>query len=169
MKKIVTGLVLFLSFGTMAQTKIGFVDSQRLLDTMPSRKVAIEKIVAHEKELMDEIRKMDADLQKLATDYQAKAGDMTPVIRQSTEKKLAEKQQQLETRYQSVQDELQDYGEELNTPILNRVKQAVTIVAERQKLGMVVDKTNTLYSAADMDITNLVIVEILKLEKEATK
>lgn len=169
MKKVVAALALLLSFGTMAQVKIGFVDSQRLLDTMPSRKAALEKYMAHEKELMDEIRALDADLQKMAADYQAKAGDMTPVIRQSAEKKINDKQAQLENRYQSVQQELQAYGEELNAPILDKVHQAVKVVSERQKLAMVVDKTSTLYSAADMDITNAVATELLRIEQEANK
>ena len=159
MKNLLTLAIVLLSFGSMAQVKIGFVDTQRLLDTMPSRKVAMDKYRAHEKDLADEIKTMDAELQKLAADYQAKAGDMTPVIRQATEKKLADKQRQLEERYQSVQQELQAYSEELNIPILGRINKAISIISERQKLSMVLDQSSTLYFAPELDVTNAVAVE----------
>lgn len=169
MKNILAGLVILMSFGTMAQVKIGFVDSQKLLDTMPSRKIATEKYLTHEKELAEEIRAMDAELQKLIKDLETNGGNKTPVLRQAAEKKIMEKERQLEERYESVQQELQAFGNELNKPILNRIQKAVSTVAERQKLSMVVDKSSTLYSAADMDITSAVAVELIRLEQEIAK
>lgn len=169
MKKIIAGLLMLLSFGSMAQVKIGFVDSQRLLDTMPSRKAAIEKIMEHEKQLIEDLKSLQTEIQKMEKEYQEKVNNMTPVIRQSFEKKLQDKYTQFQTSQQSSQEELQAYGEELNAPILERLQNAVKIVAERQKLAMVVDKTSALYSAADMDITSTVVAELLRLEKEANK
>lgn len=169
MKNILAGLVILMSFGTMAQVKVGFVDSQKLLDTMPSRKAATEKYLAHEKELAEEIRAMDAELQKLIKDLETNRGNKTPVLIQAAEKKIMEKERQLEERYESIQQELQAFGNELNRPILDRIQKAVAIVAERQKLAMVVDKSSTLYSAAEMDITNTVAVELIRLEKEIAK
>lgn len=169
MKNILTGLVILMSFGTMAQVKVGFVDSQKLLDTMPSRKIATEKYLEHEKELAGEIRAMDAELQKLIKDLETNGGTKTPVLRQAAEKKIMEKERQLEERYESVQQELQAFGNELNKPILSRIQKAIAIVAERQKLSMVVDKSSTLYSAAEMDVTSAVAVELIRLEKEIAK
>jgi outer membrane protein len=168
MKKILAALMLLLSFGTMAQVKIGFVDSQKLLDTMPSRKAAIVKYQEHEKKLVEDYQKLQAEVKSMEEEYQKNVGNWTPVIRQSFEKKLQGKYTQLQSSEESIQEELQDYSAELNEPILGRVRNAVKIVSERQKISMVVDKSSTLYSAADMDITSLVVVELLKLEKEAT-
>jgi len=166
MKKILAGLLMLVSFGTMAQVKIGFVDSQKLLDTMPSRKVAMEKYMAHEKEVAEEFNVMRADLQKAYEEYQRKQGDMTPVLRQAAEKKIMDKERAVEERQQSIQQELQAFGEELNVPILDRIQKAINIISDRQKLTMVVDKSSTLYFAPEMDITKIVAVELMKLEKE---
>lgn len=165
MKKVLAALMMVLSFGAMAQVKIGFVDTQRLLDTMPSRKVAIQQYQEYEKSLRDELQTMAADFQKMYEDFERKAGDMTPVLRQHAEKKLMDKQRLMEERQQSMQEELQAYGEELNKPILAKVQKAIGIIAERQKLSMVVDVTSTLYYAPEMNITNVVGVELMKLEK----
>lgn len=168
MKNLLAILIIGLSFGSMAQVKIGFVDTQKLLDTMPSRKVAIEKIQAFEKELMTEIQTMDTELSKLIADYQ-NSGSRTPVLQQALQKKISEKQMQLEQRYEAAQGDLQAYGAELNAPILEKMQKAIAIVAERQKLSMVVDKTSTMYNAADMNITSAVAVELIRLEKEVQK
>ena len=92
MKKILVGLLMMVSFGAMAQVKIGFVDSQKLLDTMPSRKAALEKYKVHEKTLADEFNVLRADLEKAYGEYQAKQGDLTPVLRQAAEKKIMDKE-----------------------------------------------------------------------------
>ncbi|MCO5258803.1 MAG: OmpH family outer membrane protein [Crocinitomicaceae bacterium] len=167
MKKILVGLLMMVSFGTMAQVKIGFVDSQKLLDTMPSRKAALEKYKSHEKSLSDEFNILRADLEKAYADYQAKQGDLTPVLRAAAEKKIMDKERSLQDRQETIQQELQAYGEELNVPILDRVQKAIGVIADKQKLSMVVDKSSTLYFDPSMDITSQVVVELLKLEKEA--
>jgi outer membrane protein len=169
MKKTIVCVVLFLSFSSVAQIKIGFVDSQKLLDTMPSRKAALEKYMAHEKELADEFNTMKTDLEKAYADYQAKQGDMTPVLRQSAEKKIMDKERQLQERQQSIQLELQAFSDELNEPILDRIQKAISIVSERQKLSMVVDVSTTLYHAPEMEVTSLVGIELMKLENEIKK
>ena len=164
MKKILAGLVLLLSVNAMAQMKVGFVDSQRLLDTMPSRKAALEKYQSYEQELAEEFQLMREDLQKAYEKYEADLPNMTPVLRQAAEKKIMDKEKALQERQQTIPAELQAYSDELNAPILDKVQNAVKIVSERKKLSYVVDQTTTLYFSPDLDITTEVAVELLKLE-----
>ena len=153
-----------LSFGTMAQVKLGFVDTQRLLDTMPSRKVAFEKYQAYEQELTEEFNMLRAELEKMYSDYELKKNDMTPVIRQQTEKKIMDKERILQERQQTIPQDLQQYSDELYAPILDKVQKAIKTVAELQKLTLVVDQTTTLFFDASMDITNTVAKELMKME-----
>lgn len=167
MKKILAGLVLLLSVNAMAQMKVGFVDSQRLLDTMPSRKAALQKYQSYEQELAEEFQLMREDLQKAYEKYEADLPNMTPVLRQAAEKKIMDKEKALQERQQTIPAELQAYSDELNAPILDKVQNAVKIVSERKKLSYVVDQTTTLYFSPDLDITTEVAVELLKLESAA--
>lgn len=169
MKKFLVGLMMLVSVGAMAQAKVGFVNSQALLDTMPSRKAAEAKYVEFEKAGYTELQTMQADLEKAYKDYQVKVADMSPVIREAEERKLMKKEQGLQERQQSLQQELQMYSQELNAPILDRVQEAVKVVAERKKLNYVVDQTTTLYYNAELDITNEVAVELLRLDAAAQK
>ena len=154
-----------MSMGTMAQMKVGFVDAQRILDTMPSRKVAAEKYMAYEKESYEEMQIMQADLEKAYADYQLKEKDMSPVLKESAQRKLMEKERLLQERQQVLTQELQAYSNELNAPILQKVQDAVKLVSERKKLSYVMDQSSTLYFSPELDITVEVAAEVLKLEQ----
>ncbi len=54
---------------------------------------------------------------------------------------------------------------ELNAPLQDRIKRAVDNVAERKNISYVIDATTAIYSADGQDITNEVIVELLRLDK----
>lgn len=165
MKRFLVGLMVMMSMGTMAQMKVGFVDAQRILDTMPSRKAAAEKYLAYEKESYDELQIMQADLEKAYADYQAKEKDMSPVLKESAQRKLMEKERLLQERQQVLTQELQAYSNELNAPILQKVQDAVKLVSERKKLSYVMDQSSTLYYSPELDITVEVAAEVLKLEQ----
>lgn len=170
MKKLLVVLVLLFGTGSfMAQTKIGHVNSQTLLDTLPSRKEALKKLQDFEKNGYKELQEMQADFQKQVAVYQEKLPTMSPVIKQIEEEKLMKKEQAMQDRQQSLSVEMQAYSEELNGPILKRVQDAVKIVAERKKVNYVIDESTTLYFETGMDLTQEVLTELLRLDAEASK
>jgi outer membrane protein len=169
MKNVLLGLFVVIGFSSFAQTKIGHVDSQKLLDTLPSRKDAIRKIDSMKTAGMDELRIMDADFQKAYQDYMTNQASKSPAERQIIEGRLMQKQQMLEATQASLEEGLQIVSEELNKPILERVQKSIDIVAERKKLNYVLDVSATMYSKGGIDITSEVIVELLLLDAAAKK
>jgi outer membrane protein len=169
MKNVLLGLFVALGLNTFAQSKIAHVDSQKLLDTLPSRKVAIKKLDSLKTAGMQELQVMDADFQKAYQLYMTNKDKMSEVERQIQESKLMQKQQMLEATQKSLEEGLQLMSEELNAPILERVQKSIEIISERKKLNYVIDVSATMYSKGGMDITNEVIVELLILDAAASK
>lgn len=169
MKNVILGLFVVIGFSTFAQTKIGHVDSQKLLDTLPSRDMAIKKLDSMKMAGMQELKMLDDDFQKAYQDYGIRQNAMSPAERQIVEGRLMQKQQMLEATQASLEEGLQIMSEELNKPILDRVQKAIDIVAERKKLNYVLDVSATMYSKGGIDITSEVIVELLLLDAAATK
>lgn len=170
MRKLLVTLLVVLSAGAaVAQQKIGHVNSQKLLDTLPSRKVAIKKLKDFETAGQNELQEMQMDLEKAYAKYQKDQPTMTPVIAQIEEEKLVRKQQSMQEREQSLSREMQVVSQELNTPILERVQRAVKLVADRKKLSYVIDETVTLYFEGGIDITTEVMTELLRMDKEEVK
>ncbi len=170
MKKIIAILIVVLTTGAaMAQSNIAHVNSQTLLDTMPSRVLAIKKYQEFEAAGIKELQEMQVDLEQAIAKYQqsVQSGTMSPVIQKIEEDKLQKKQAALQERDQSLQVELQAYSNELNAPILQRVQDAIKMIAEKKNLDYVIDITAVMYAQGD-DITDEVVVELLKMDAEAS-
>jgi outer membrane protein len=169
MKNVLLGLFVVIGFSTLAQTKIGHVDSQKLLDTLQSRKDAIRKLDSMKTAGVEELKIMDADFQKAYQDYMTNQASKSPAERQIIEGRLMQKQQMLEATQASLEEGLQIVSEELNKPILDRVQKSIDIVADRKKLNYVLDVSATMYSKGGIDITSEVITELLLLDAAARK
>jgi outer membrane protein len=170
MKKLLFLVVTMMSLGTVvAQSKIAHVNSQKLLDTLPSRKEAMKTLGEFENSGINELKEMEEDLQKTYTKYMADKDKLSPVMQQYEEERLQKKQYAMQQREQELQQQIQKLGQDLNTPILKRVQKAVDIVSERKKLNYVIDESVTLYFKGGTDITSEVLVELLKIDAEETK
>lgn len=170
MKKLLLALAVMFSMGAvMAQSKVAHVNSQKLLDTLPSRKEAMKKLQDFEANGMKELQEMEADFNAALAKYEKDRPNLSPMLIKIEEEKLMKKQQNIQDREQSLNQEMQIYSQELNKPILERVQKAVEIVSERKKLNYVIDESVTLYFKGGMDITSEVIVELLRLDAESRK
>lgn len=170
MKKLILVAVVLFSMGSlMAQTqqKIAHVNSQKLLDTLPSRKAAIAQLQKFEQDGMKELEEMEADLRKAYAYYEANKSSWSPVILKIEEEKIMKKEQAFQERQQTLNSELQAVSQELNKPILDRVQKAVEIVSDRKKLSYVIDESVTLYFKGGVSIQAEVITELLRLDAEA--
>lgn len=170
MKKLIIALIVMMSVGTLsAQSKVGHVNSTKLLDTLPSRKAAIKTLeefsLAGEKELQD----LETELQKMYEKYQKEGKGLSDVMRQYEEERIQKKQQALQGREQELQQQMSMMSTELNAPILKRLQKSVEIVADRKKINYVIDESQALYSKGGTDLTSEVMTELLRIDAEETK
>jgi outer membrane protein len=170
MKKTILSIALmFTALSASAQMKLAHVNSQQLLDTMPSRLDALEKLKKFEQDGYQELGEIQKDLEVAYKKYEQNKSTWSPVILKIEEEKIMKKQQGLEDRQTALQQEMQIYTQELNKPILERVQKAVEIVSDRKKINYVLDESTTLYFKGGMDITDEVLIELLRLDAEAMK
>ena len=162
MKFILIALTIIVSANTFAQSKIGHVNSQVLLDTLESRKQALKQLDAYKSEGMKELQEMNKAFEAAYVIFQQKEKDLSPVLLKMEQEKLGRKQQELEKG-------LQIYNDELNKPILDRITKAIEIVADRKKINYIIDESATLYSKGGIDCTTEVMVELLRLDAESIK
>jgi len=169
MKNLLFLVTIFMSLSVFSQTKIGHVNSQKLLDTMQSRKTAMKKLDDFRAEGIKELQEMQKAFETAYIKFEATSKDMSPVLLKMEQDKLMKKQQDIETRQNELEQGLQIYNEELNKPILDRIQKAIEIVADRKKLSYVIDETAALYFKGGIDCTPEALVEVIKLDLESIK
>jgi outer membrane protein len=170
MKKLLVAFAVMFSMGAvMAQSKLAHVNSQKLFDTLPSRVEAMNKLKEFEENGVKELEEMYKDYQLAEAKFIKDQPNMTPMLIKIEQEKLMKKQTNIQDREQALNQEMQIYSQELNKPLLERVQEAVEIVAERKKINYVIDETVTLYFKGGVDIQAEVIIELLRLDAEAHK
>lgn len=166
MKKLFFALVLALSaFSAQAQTKIAHINSQSLLDTMPSRKRAIAEINEIERKGLEELKEMNTKFEKAYYEYLSKKDLQSPEMNQYDEGRLQKMQQDMQNREAEIDALLQKMSADLNDRILKTVKEAVAIIAKKKGLNYVIDESTTLFSEGT-NITSEVIPELLRLDAQ---
>lgn len=172
MKLIFISLLVYLpllSFVSNAQLKIGYVDSDTIMDNFPDVQDARQKLDALIQEWQSELRKLESEFKAKQDDYEKRKLIMTE---QTSTEMMAE--------INKLQKEISDYrdkkfganGElfqkqnELMKPIQNKVFNIIQQVAKEEELDFVFDRSGDilfLYAKPEYDLTAKVI-ERLKIE-----
>ncbi|GAB5416585.1 MAG: hypothetical protein Crog4KO_33770 [Crocinitomicaceae bacterium] len=171
MKKILIALILMVGFAGTAtsQTKIAHVKSQMLWDTLELSAKAEKDMLEIQNMLAQEMADLEADLTKLYEDYQKlkSTAGVSKTLLTIKERNIQTKEQEYQKRQQSIQFELQALKSELEMPIIEMIRDAVAVVAKRDKYDYIMDVNDALFVNEKNDVTKVVLVELLRLEKEA--
>lgn len=170
MKKYLLVFSLFLFFGftglAHAQLKIGYVDSDTIMDKLPDAQDAQQKLDGLIKDWQAELNKLEKDWKDKYDDYEKRKLIMSDQTRAETEAelvKLEEKMNDYRQKKFGTNGELFQKQDELMKPIQNRVFDAIKKVSEEQEFDFVFDRSGDvlfLYAKEKYDITNLVLEKL---------
>ena len=173
MKKLILlllGGLFILGGNSFAQLKIGYVDSNTIMDNLPDAQDARQKLDALIQDWQKELGDLQTQWQTKYDDYQKRKLIMTDQTRSDMEADLVKLEQQIadyrEKKF-GTNGELFQKQDELMKPVQNKVFNAIQDVANEEDLDFVLDKSgdNTLllYAKDQYDITPQVM-EKLKLK-----
>lgn len=123
--------------------KIGLVDTNTILTTLPETKAAQDKINALSKDFQDQDSKFIAALQKKMEDYQALPETTPQATKDALAKEIQADQQKIMEFEQNAQNEMQKAQEREMAPVINKVRDAIQAVGREggytiiQELGAV--------------------------------
>lgn len=169
MKKI--GLmILFIAFAVTvsAQGKYAYVYSQKVFDSMPTYKKAIEDIQAYSKYGKEEAEKELKVAQTLFTQYNQFSSSMS--TKQATDLKQMvidqeKKANEFEEKFFGQGGDFEKKQKEIMSPIEAKVVAAVDRVAKLKGYDMIFDLSLvkvTIFQSPNLDVTDLVIAELNK-------
>ena len=153
---------LLISNGTIAQTKVGVVNSQKVLDALPYRDSMIKVLEKIEQEGLEELGRMDSVLFTL---YPRGDYSWTNELKEAFNSKIKNQQHRIQIREKEIDSTLMAIGNDLNVRSIKIVKTAVEIVASSMGIDLIVDESVMLYYEDKIDITQQVINELVKPAK----
>ncbi|HVO73684.1 MAG TPA: OmpH family outer membrane protein [Ignavibacteriaceae bacterium] len=164
----VLAAILFTGIG-YGQLKIGYVDSDAIMDNLPDAQDAHQKIDALVQEWQTELNKMESNWKAKYDDYEKRKLIMSDQTRVELEAELVKLEQGM-TDYREkkfgTNGELFQKQDELMKPVQNKIFNAIQEIAKEQDLDFVFDKSGDvmlLYAKDQYDITQTVL-EKLKLQ-----
>ena len=158
MKKIISILAIVTLMGfTVKAQKIGYVDTDMILNSIPEYKAAQTEIDKLSVDWQKEIEAKYAEIDKLYKIYQAESVLLTDDMKKKRENEIINKEKEvkeLQKQRFGVDGELFNKRMELVKPIQDKIYSAVKQVAERGGLAFIFDKAgqvSLLYSNSKYD------------------
>lgn len=144
MKKIISILAItILTAFTVKAQKIGYVDTDQILNSIPEYKAAQTELDKLSVDWQKEIEAKYAEIDKLYKAYQADAILLTDDMKKKRENEIINKEKEvkeLQKQRFGVDGELFKKRQELVKPLQDKVYSAVKAVAERSGLAIILDK-----------------------------
>ena len=157
LSKVLFFIVLALGINCAANAqsqKIGYVDSQVIIDMMPEGAKIEQDLQAFYGELQTELQAMVTEYQNKMRDYEANQDTMSNILRQSKEKEIMDLQGRIQEFQANAEGELAAKQEELTKPMLDKIKTAIDAVVKAKGLAYVFEKTMVLsIGESAIDIT----------------
>jgi len=154
---------------TFAQLKIGYIDSDTIMENLPDAQDARQKLDALIQEWQSELNTKESEWKSKYDDYEKRKLIMTDQTRAELEQELIKLEQEIgefrEKKF-GTNGELFQKQDELMKPVQNRIFTAIEETAQEEDYDYVFDRSGDimlLYAKEEHDLTAR-ILEKLKLE-----
>ncbi|MBT9555594.1 MAG: OmpH family outer membrane protein [Myxococcales bacterium] len=162
MKALLSALLfaVALAFTTPASAqalKIGVVDVQKAIQTVPEGKAAKQKLEADAKRIQSDIDKQQNELKTMKDELERQAALLQDAVKREKMKLYQQKLMQLQEGYVKNQQDLKEKEGKLLKPILEKITKTAEAVAKAEGYTLIVEKGAVLFAVPAIDITDTVI------------
>lgn len=138
-----------------AETRVGFVNTQRILADAPQAAKAKKKIEKEFEKRDQELTRLARQLKSLQETLEKSAMTMTDADRRSKERELGELGREFQRRQREFNEDMNMRQNEEMAVIFERLNKAIKSVAEAEKYDLILQ--DVLYASPRIDITDRVV------------
>ena len=147
-------LMLLAPMAMMAQ-KLGKVNTQTIMQSMPEVSKANGELEAQQKQYANDLQAMQNELQRKSEEYQKNQSTMNATKQKETETELQNMYNKIQQTYQDNQKALQDKSNELMQPILTKVRNAINAVGQAGGYTYIFEEGAAIFTGANVkDVTS---------------
>lgn len=140
-RKLLVVIILFTAFNTIQAQKIGHIDSELLLTSMPETKAMETELQKVQQTYADEYNEQVTAIQAKVKKYEAEAPTQTDVKNEERRQEVAGIQQKIQKYASTASEEMQKKRFDLLKPIVEKAQKAVKDVAAEKGVVYVFDSS----------------------------
>ena len=152
---VVSAVLVLVSTGAMAEGKIGFVNSQRILNDAPQAARAKKKIEKDFEKRDQELQRIAKQLQGLQESMDKNSVTMAESERRTKEREFGELTRDFQRKQREFREDLSQRQNEEMAAIFERVNKIIKQIAEAEKYDIIFQEA--VYANLRIDITDKVI------------
>lgn len=159
MKRMILAIAIIGTAITLQAQKFGHVTSEQLLIAMPeydSAQIKVEELREH---YTLEIERIQVEINKKIEEFSAAETSMSDLIKEAKASEIQELQMRLQNYSQTAQQDLQQQGQMVMGPVMDKARKAIDEVAKENGLIYVFDLSagNPIYTSEEsLDMVPLV-------------
>ena len=155
---VISLITISLTSFSQSTPKFGHLNFGELYLLMPERDSIQTVFEKYQQVISDQYLAMQNELENKYLDYQSNMSTMSDIIKQTKEKEIQDLQQRMETFQGTAQQDLANKENELQSPIIEKARNAVKEVAKENGYTYIFNSSEglLLYSEPGDDIIQLV-------------
>jgi outer membrane protein len=138
---LVAVCLLFAGSFAKAQSKIGYINTNQLMDLLPEMKTLRVQMDAYQKTFSDQLAALSTEYQTKGQDFEAKQATMTDATRTAAQSELQDMQGRITSFRDNAQKQIEAKSNELLKPLTDKVRTAIQAVASEKGYGYVLDSS----------------------------
>jgi outer membrane protein len=148
-----------------AQTKLAFVDGQRIFAAVPGRQEAEAQFNKEMDDVRAQEKSMGDSITAMISDYSKAEATLSPADKTSRQQTIRDKQAAFQKRQQDLEQKAQERQNELVRPILDRIHRVIDDLRAANGYTLVVDVSPNAGSSVvsydkNLDVTDEVISKL---------
>lgn len=155
----VLAMLVAYSGNTMAENKIGFVDTVKLMEGAPQAKSAQSKIEEEFAPREKELVALQREIKKMEDDLSRDGSVMSESKRSKVERDILSKRRELKRSQEEFRDDLNIRRNEVLAKLQKDMYEAVVTLAKEQKFDLILSQ-GVVYASDKVDITESVLKKL---------
>jgi outer membrane protein len=147
--------------------KIGYLNSQEVLNAAPGAAEAQAQFDREMQEYQTEIQQFEEELRRMEQQYQQQQLTLSPEAKANREQQIQQRMQEYQQRGSALQEQAARRRAELVQPVMDRITEVIEQLREEQSYSLILDVAAGSIVSADpaLDLTQEVI---RRLEAQGT-
>ena len=155
LKSLVIAVILFVGTQVSAQTKIGHIDVQNLITSMPEMKTAQDQMKKIQESYDKDFKAMATEYQTKLQKYESESATAGDALNETRSKEMQDMGARIQKFQQDAQKELGQKEMDLTKPLWEKAQAAIKKVAKAKGVNYVLDSTSpgtVLYMDGGIDL-----------------